>query len=235
VTHQDSPELLALVNKFLRKYGRGTLVGNDTFNRYLSNAARVRCVSSVRSNQRYPNLAELLQKYGKQYDFDWLMLAAQGYRESGLRQNRRSEAGAVGIMQIKPSTAADRNVGITDVDQLENNIHAGVKYMRFLSNRYFTGEMDTLNQWLFSLAAYNAGPARVARLRTEAASNGYDRDFWFDNVEIIVARRIGRETVSYVSSIYKYYVGYRLAATRVLERRERHGTELTGCRETDAA
>ena len=234
-TRQDSPELAKLIDRFLRKYGKGTLVGNDTFNRYLTSAARVRCVNTIPSNERYPDLAALLQKYGKLYEFDWLMLAAQGYQESGLRQNRRSHAGAIGIMQIKPSTAADRNVGIENVDQLENNIHAGTKYMRFLSDRYFSDDMDSLNKWLFSLAAYNAGPARVARLRTEAASNGYDRNLWFNHVEIIAARRIGKETVGYVSSIYKYYVGYRLAAARVMEQRERHGTELTGCQADEAA
>jgi membrane-bound lytic murein transglycosylase MltF len=224
----DTPEFHALVEKFLRKYGKGTLVGNDTFNRYLSSAARVRCANYAESVERHPDLVNLLQKYGEQYDFDWLMLTAQGYQESGLRQNRRSGAGAVGIMQIKPSTAADRNVGVLDVENLENNIHAGAKYMRFIADRYFDG-MNPLDQWLFSLAAYNAGPARVAKLRNEAEQQGYDRNSWFDDVEIIAAKRIGRETVTYVSNIYKYYVGYRLAAARVLERRERYGTELTGC------
>ena len=228
-TRKDTPELSKMIDSFLRKYGKGTLIGNDTFNRYLSSAARVRCVTSIPANQRYPNLAELLQKYGTQYDIDWLMLAAQGYQESGLRQNRKSAAGAVGIMQIKPSTAADRVVGIAEVEKLENNIHAGTKYMRFLADRYFSTDMDALNQWLFSLAAYNAGPARVINLRNEAAKSGYDRNHWFNQVEIIAARRIGRETVAYVSNIYKYYVGYRLAAARYIQQRERHGSELTEC------
>ena len=136
-------------------------------------------------------------------------------------------------MQIKPSTAADRNIGIHDVEKIDNNIHAGTKYMRFLADRYFSDDFDTLNQWLFSLAAYNAGPARVASLRSEATKNGYDRNLWFNNVEIIAARRIGAETVGYVSNIYKYYVGYKLAAARVAEQRERHAGELTECAPDD--
>ena len=63
---------------------------------------------------------------------------------------------------------------------------------------------------LFAFAAYNAGPARVRRLRTEAAERGLNPNVWFNNVERIASERIGRETVTYVSNIYKYYVAYRL-------------------------
>jgi membrane-bound lytic murein transglycosylase MltF len=133
-------------------------------------------------------------------------------------------------MQIKPSTAADPNVGIDDVSTANNNIHAGAKYMRFLADRYFDDEgISALNQWLLSLAAYNAGPARVIRLRREAAENGYDPNTWFDNVEIIAARKIGKETVTYVSNIFKYYVGYQIIAERSDIRSERHGETLQGC------
>ena len=230
VTRQDTPELLNEVNRFLRRYGKGTLVGNDTFNRYLKDANRVRCAHSGQSTERTEELATIFRTYGERYGFDWLMLAAQGFQESGLRQDRRSPAGAVGIMQIKPSTAADRNVGIPDVTSAEANIHAGARYMRFLADRYFSDEGVTqLNRWLLSLAAYNAGPARVAQMRREAAADGHDPDVWFDNVEIIAARRIGRETVTYVSNIFKYYVGYQIIAERSDIRSERHGETLQEC------
>jgi membrane-bound lytic murein transglycosylase MltF len=229
-TRKDTPELTNAINRFLREYGKGTLVGNDTFNRYLKDANRVRCAHAGQSTARTEELAAIFRTYGEQYKFDWLMLAAQGYQESGLRQNRRSPAGAVGIMQIKPSTAADRNVGIDDVTTAENNIHAGAKYMRFLADRYFEDDGITdLNQWLLSLAAYNAGPAKAARLRREARENGYDPNVWFDNVEIIAARRIGRETVTYVSNIFKYYVGYQIISERTDIRSEQHGETLQGC------
>lgn len=230
VTRKDNAELMKMIDQFLRKYGKGTLVGNDTFNRYLKDANRVRCAHSGQSTERIEELARLFRTYGERYDFDWLMLAAQGFQESGLRQDRRSPAGAIGIMQIKPSTAADRNVGISDISTADNNIHAGAKYMRFLADRYFDDEGITeLNQWLLSLAAYNAGPARVARMRREAAEDGHDPNVWFDNVEIIAARRIGRETVTYVSNIFKYYVGYQIISERTDIRSERHGETLQGC------
>lgn len=227
---KDTPELSKVINQFLRKYGKGSMIGNDTFNRYLKDASRVRCANSGQDTQNVEELARLFQDYGEQFDFDWLMLAAQGFQESGLRQDRRSPAGAIGVMQIKPSTAADRNVGIDDISTADNNIHAGAKYMRFLADRYFSDEgFDDLNQWLLTLAAYNAGPARATRLRREAAENGYDPNVWFDNVEIIAARRIGHETVTYVSNIFKYYVGYQLISERSDIRSRRHAEILTEC------
>jgi membrane-bound lytic murein transglycosylase MltF len=118
-------------------------------------------------------------------------------------------------MQIKPSTAADPNVGIDQVEILENNIHASVKYMHFVRDRYFADEgIDPLNAGLFTLAAYNAGPARVGRLRRKATAVGLDPNVWFGNVEIIAAREIGRETVDYVSNIYKYYAAYKAFAAQ---------------------
>ena len=206
----------------MQRYGKGTLIGNDTYNRYLANAARVRCAQRREPSERILELAALFRKYGEQYDFDWLKLAAQGYQESGLRQNRRSPAGAVGVMQIKPSTAADRNVGISDVTQVENNIHAAAKYLRFLADRYFSDdEINELNQWLLALGAYNAGPAKINRYRREAEANGYDPNRWFDHVEIIAAKRIGRETVTYVSNVFKYYVAYQLTQERIDMRLDR--------------
>ena len=99
------------------------------------------------------------------------MLAAQAYQESELDHSKESSAGAVGIMQIKPSTAADRNVGIDDISSPADNIRAGARYMRFLMDRYFSEpEMGELQQWLFALAAYNAGPARIQRLRRRRTS-----------------------------------------------------------------
>jgi membrane-bound lytic murein transglycosylase MltF len=116
-------------------------------------------------------------------------------------------------MQIKPSTAADPNVGIDDISAPGDNIRAGARYMRFLMDRYFSAdEIPDLQRWIFALAAYNAGPARIQRLRRQAEAEGYDPNMWLDNVEIIAARKIGRETVRYVRNVFKYYVAYQLAA-----------------------
>jgi membrane-bound lytic murein transglycosylase MltF len=124
-------------------------------------------------------------------------------------------------MQVLPGTASDPNVGISDIEKLENNIHAGTKYMRFIVDRYFKDEpMTNLNKTLFAFAAYNAGPARIIKLRRKAAEMGLDPNVWFHNVEIAAARDIGRETVQYVGNIYKYYIAYRII-TKQIEKKER--------------
>jgi membrane-bound lytic murein transglycosylase MltF len=157
------------------------------------------------------------KKYAARYGFDWLMLAAQGYQESGLDQGARSAAGAIGVMQVLPATGKAMNVG--DIRQLEPNIHAGVKYMRHLIDEYLDGnDIDPLNRTLLAIASYNAGPVRIAQLRAEAKTRGLDPNVWFDNVERVAAERIGAQTVQYVSNIYKYYVAYSLALERAAER-----------------
>ena len=150
---------------------------------------------------------------------DPTLLAAQGFQESRLDQSVRSPVGAIGVMQLLPSTAKDKNVAIPNIDELEPNIEAGAKYMAFLKERYFSGpELDELNASLLALASYNAGAGRIRRLRREAAERGYDHNLWFDNVEVIVAEQVGRETVQYVSNIFKYYLTYRWINTADAER-----------------
>ena len=143
-------------------------------------------------------------------------MAAQGYQESGLDNSVKSPVGAIGVMQVMPATGNDLKVG--DISQLEPNIHAGVKYMRWMIDEHFKDEpMDRLNKGLFAFASYNAGPGRIRQLRHEAEKRGLDPNVWFGNVEQVVSERIGRETVTYVSNIYKYYVAYRM----VMEEQER--------------
>ena len=161
-------------------------------------------------------MVEIFKKYSGQYDFDYLMVSALAYQESQLDQSKRSHTGAIGIMQVLPSTAADKNVNIIDIEKLGSNIHAGVKYLRFIRDRYFNDSaIDPLNQNLFAFASYNAGPAKIARLRKEAQQMGLNPNVWFRNVEVVAAKRIGRETVQYVSNIYKYFLAYKLVRIKM--------------------
>jgi membrane-bound lytic murein transglycosylase MltF len=189
-------------------------MGNILHKRYLRSTDWVENAYGPLDVERFKGLSQLFEKYASTYDFDWLMIAAQAYQESRLDHSQVSPAGAVGVMQLLPSTA--RSVGIEDIEDLESNIHAGVKYLRLLRDRYFDdAELDPVNRGLFAFAAYNAGPTRISRLRREAAELGLDPNVWFDNVEVIVAREVGREPVQYVSNIYKYYVAYRLIADKL--------------------
>lgn len=209
---KDSPKLAAAINDFVRGHRQGTLIGNVLINRYMENLDWVRNSTSESGIDRLRLLLQHFRSSGEESDLDPLMLAAQAYQESELDNDRESPVGALGIMQIKPSTAADRNVGINDISSPADNIRAGARYMRFLMDRYFSDpEMGEVQRWLFALAAYNAGPARIRRLREQAAAEGHDPNIWLDNVELIAARKIGRETVRYVRKVFKYYVAYRMA------------------------
>ena len=214
---KNSPKLEKVINQFAYKNKKGSLIGNILFNRYLKNTKYIKNALATHERKKFQSLMHVFQKTAGQYGFDWVLAMALGYQESTLDQRKRSSAGAIGVMQILPSTARDPRVNISNIEQLEPNIHAGIKYLHFLHDRYFKDQdMNLVNQWLFSIASYNAGPARVAKLRSEARSMGLDANKWFKNVELVAAKRIGRETVQYVSNIYKYFIAYRL----ILEKEE---------------
>lgn len=206
---KDSPQLKAAVDKWMSKRGQGTAFRNILENRYLQDTRMARQAASNQEMRKLAAVADIFRKYSDQYDMDYLLMAAQGYQESTLDHSVRSPVGAIGIMQVMPATGRELKVG--DISQLDANIHAGVKYMRFMIDQYFKDEpMDTLNKGLMAFAAYNAGPARLRQLRREAERRGLDPNVWFGNVEQIASEKIGRETVNYVSNIYKYYIAYKL-------------------------
>ena len=207
---KNNPELARSLQEFSKKVRKGSLLGNMLIKRYYKNTRWIKNPARERARKKFEQLLALFRKYGDQYGFDALALAAQGYQESELDQSRRSHRGAVGIMQLLPSTAADKNVGIPDISTEENNIHAGARYLAFLRDRYFSDPaISTEDRMAFSWAAYNAGPAKVRKMRRLAEKMGLDPNRWFGNVEIAAAKIVGRETVRYVANIYKYYVAYR--------------------------
>jgi membrane-bound lytic murein transglycosylase MltF len=173
VMRKDNPQLKQLVDGFVSSHAVGTSFGNTLLRRYLQNTKWVRDSTSAAEMRKFQTNLELFQKYAGEHDFDYLMIAAQGYQESLLDQSRRNPSGAVGMMQVTPKYAAASPINV--------------------------------------FASYNAGPNRLARLRKQAPDMGLDPNVWFNNVELIAAKDIGQETVTYVSNIYKYYVAYKLA------------------------
>jgi membrane-bound lytic murein transglycosylase MltF len=222
MVRKDCPLLKAEISRFASKHGQGSAFGNILVRKYTGSPRFVKAATSPAEMKKFQRMAAIFRKYAARYELDPLLMMAQGYQESRLDQNARSGVGAIGVMQIMPATGGDLDTG--DITQLEPNIHAGVKYIRLLEDKYFQRlPMDPVNKTLFAFAAYNAGPSRVLRLRALAEKRGFNPDVWLKNVELVAAEKIGAETVTYVANIYKYYVAYRLMAelqedrTRALE------------------
>src|SRR5215467_10762497 len=206
---KDSPKLAAELNDYYANFmgKQGTV--NWRRLEYYRRIKQITDAAGSEEAKRFRGTLEFFKKYGDQYGFDPLMLAAQGYQESQLDQSKKSQVGAIGIMQVMPATGAQMKVG--DIKSTEANIHAGTKYMDQLMSGYFRdANFDEANRSLFAFAAYNAGPGRIAGMRKEAVKRGFDADKWFNNVEIVTAEKIGIETTTYVRNIFKYYTAYKL-------------------------
>src|SRR5271169_1307496 len=209
---KSNPQLKQVVDEFVGSHSIGTSFGNTLLRRYLQNTQWVKNSTSGEELKKFQINLALFQKYAGEYGFDYLMIAALGYQESLLDQSKKNPSGAVGIMQVIPKYAAASPISISDVATTDGNIHAGVKMLRNIEDTYFNDpKIDALNKTLFVFASYNAGPNRIARLRKKTADQGLDPDVWFNNVELVAAKDIGQETVTYVANIYKYYVAYKLA------------------------
>ena len=215
---KNNPVMQRAVNMWIKEYGPRTTFGNVMDRRYLESVKYAKSATNDAERKKFEAVVKLFRTYSDKYDLDYLLMAAQGYQESGLDHGARSRVGAIGVMQVMPATGKGLAVG--DITALEPNIHAGIKYVRFMMDQYFKDDpMDKQNKMLMTMASYNAGPNRVRQLRREAEKRGLNPNLWFGNVERIASERIGRETVQYVANIYKYYVAYKLSLERAEERR----------------
>jgi membrane-bound lytic murein transglycosylase MltF len=213
---KDSPLLKNELDLFIKEHAIGTGFGNSFMHKYYTSSELIK--NSMDSNEvkKFTSLVETFKKYGDENKFDYLFLAAQGFQESQLDQTKRSPRGAVGIMQLLPSTAAAKPVSIVGVDKsVELNIKAGAIYMRHLRETYVNDPaVDDRNQMLMALAAYNAGPGNLRSFRGITKEMGLNPNIWFKNVERGAAKKVGIETVQYVSNIYKYYLVYKALLER---------------------
>ncbi len=222
---KNSPRLAAEVNAFIEEERKNSNAAQLRFSTYAQRIKRLYDSTGGAEWGRFKDTIGIFRKYAERYGFDPLMMAAQGFQESRLKQSARSRNGAIGVMQVLPSTGRAMKVG--DIQQVDANIHAGIKYMHTLIENYFKdAAFDSQNRMLFALASYNAGPGRIAELRRRAEKEGLDPNRWFGQVEQIAAQRVSRETVHYVRNVYKYYIGYALrleamdarkAATKTVE------------------
>ena len=212
---KDSPKLRSLLEEFASTHREGTTYFATLATKYLKSARFIKNNQNSESVKRFKQMKGLFQKYANRYHFPWMLIAAQAYQESQLNQDARSSVGAIGVMQVMPATAASPPINIRNVTELEPNIHAGVKLLKYVRDDYFKNEpMDLLNKTLITLAAYNAGPARLGQCRQITAQMGLNPNVWFQNVEYAVAKKVGSQPIEYVSNIYKYYVGWKLMTER---------------------
>lgn len=215
---KSSPKLRAELAEFYQVFVRKQGVHAARLAQTTRRVKQIRNNATDAERQRFLDTLKLFERYGARYGFDPVMLAAQGYQESRLRQDARSHVGAIGIMQVMPATGKELKVG--DITVAEANVHAGAKYMDQLMRTYFRdAQFSESARPLFAFASYNAGPGRVAQLRKEAEKRGLDPNRWFNNVEIVAADKVGIETTTYVRNIYKYYVSYKLIMETEQERR----------------
>jgi membrane-bound lytic murein transglycosylase MltF len=206
---KDSPQLAAAIQDYYTSYAKPRASYAYRLAQAMRRIKQMQDPTQSADWKRFESTLELFRLYGERYGFDPLMLAAQGYQESRLDQEARSHVGAIGVMQIMPATGAEMKVG--DIKVAKSNVHAGAKYMDILMTRFFKdANFSEGNRPLFAFASYNAGPGTIARMRREAVARGLDPDKWFNNVELVVAEKVGIETTTYVRNIYKYYVSYKL-------------------------
>jgi len=207
--HKGHPQLAAAIKDFYVNVARKNASYEYRLAQTMRRVKQIQNPTQSADWKRFEELQALFRRYGKKYHFDPLMLTAQGYQESQLNQSAKSHVGAIGVMQLMPDTGAEMKVG--DIRITEANIHAGAKYLDKLMTQFFPdAHFSEGNRPLFAFAAYNAGPGNIARMRREAVKRKLDPDKWFNNVEIVVAEKIGAETTTYVRNIYKYYVAYKL-------------------------
>ncbi len=219
---KSNRQLLASLNEFVEQNKKGTRIGNILFTRYFENDRFVKNPLARHARRRLDQVAPMFERFAERYDFDWLAIAAQAYQESGFDHSLVSPRGAFGIMQVLPSTAADPQVGIDDISSVENNIHAAVKYLAFLRDRYYASpSIDESDRLAFLWAAYNAGPEKVREMRKRAGALGLDPNRWFLNVEHVAQGVAGVETVRHVANTYKYYIAYRLSEELLHRRAEK--------------
>ncbi|MGA1794421.1 MAG: transglycosylase SLT domain-containing protein [bacterium] len=216
MVRKNNPEIRQSMNRFIKTHKKGTLLGNIYFKRYYKQNKWIKNPLNEQERQKLATYVDLFKEYAPQYGFDWRLIMAQAYQESGLDHSKKSRSGATGIMQIKPSTAADQSVGIADVHDVKNNIRAGIKYLAHLRDHYFQDpNLSARDRIRFVLAAYNAGPSRIKALRKSAQQMGLDPNRWFRNVEMAALKYIGQETVQYVSNINKYYIIYTIGLDEI--------------------
>jgi membrane-bound lytic murein transglycosylase MltF len=232
MVRKNNPQLKASLNQFIKTIKKGTYLGNIYFKRYFKQNPWVRDYMKREDLKKFSKYAPLFKKYGEMYGVDWMLVEAQAFQESGLNPDVRSPAGAVGLMQLLPSTA--EWMGFKEHLSPENNVHAGVKYLKYLMDQYYPeDEYSATERLRFALATYNAGPGNMQKSVKRSEEMGYDPTVWFDNVEMGTMRQVGLEPVHYVRNINKYYLSFLISDILIDVKEEIKQKRLNDLRKKD--
>lgn len=112
-----------------------------------------RASSSRNENSSSTSTEEMIKNAAQKFGVEFELAKAVATAESNMNQDVISKAGAVGVMQLMPSTA--KSLGVDPYDE-EQNIEGGVKYLRQMLDK-FNGNVS------HAVAAYNAGPGAVKK------------------------------------------------------------------------
>ena len=220
VVRKNNHQLLKALNRFHRKNYKG-LIYNLTYQKYFVNPSHTKPSANnlISDENKLSPYDDLVKNYAAKYGFDWKIIVAQMYQESRFNPKAKSWVGALGLLQVMPRTGEE--FGFTNLSDPETGLHAGIKYMQWVQNR-FNHELPVKDRMWFTLAAYNAGVGHVRDAIRLTKKMGWNPNRWFNNVErAMLLLRLkkyyrksrfgfvrGREPVTYVRKIKQHYEAY---------------------------
>jgi membrane-bound lytic murein transglycosylase F len=225
VTRKKAANFKNVINEWILSK-RKTTEYNVIYNKYFKNKRsfkrRIKSDYYSLKNNQISEYDEIIKSYAGELGWDWRLLASQVYQESKFDPQANSWAGAMGLMQLMPSTA--KSLGIQDLSDPKQSIEAGTKYLRQLYQQ-FESVQDSVNRMKLTLAAYNCGLGHVLDAQRLAEANDLDPKVWNDHVEeMLLDLRFpkhynksfikygyvrGSEPVNYVSQILDRYDHYK--------------------------
>lgn len=231
VVRPNAPELLKEINKWISSMKQKQTLA-IVYRRYFLNPrdfrARVSSEFYSEKGDRISVYDEKIKAAAEHIDWDWRLLAALAFQESRFNPNARSWAGAGGLMQLMPGTAA--GLGVSNVFNPEQNISGGARYLQTLEKRWQGKIKNPEERIKFILASYNAGPGHVEDAQSLANYFGKDPLLWDENVaqymlklsdpqyynrsEVRYGYCRGEEPFHYVKEILERYDNYKKFFTK---------------------
>lgn len=183
---KSSPELLNAVNKWIENM-HDQVDYYVIYNKYFKNRRffknRMGSQFFSKNSGQISPYDEIVKKHAKGYD--WRFISSVIYQESQFIADTSSWVGAVGLMQLMPSTA--KAFGVKNPHDPEESISAGVEYLDYLMD-FWKQIPDSVQRMKFALASYNCGMAHVLDAQRLAEKYDYDPTVWDDNVEIYIRK-----------------------------------------------